>query len=189
MSDQIRTMNQAGYAKHRGVSRKTVTGYKQQGRLVIDADGRVDVAASDRILNERPENYRGGVTKGNNTGVGKQRDDLQESVEATADRIINDGSFVLLSKAEAEAKKENYLALLRQLEYDRESGSVVAVADVAQKVANEYALVRNRLLSIPSRVAPRIAVIKSPEEVKAILESEISQALQELACDADQIKP
>ena len=112
-----------------------------------------------------------------------------EPVDEAADRIINDGSFVLLSKAEAEAKKENYLALLRQLEYDRESGSVVAVADVAQKVANEYALVRNRLLSIPSRVAPRIAVIKSPEEVKAILESEISQALQELACDADQIKP
>jgi hypothetical protein len=110
-----------------------------------------------------------------------------EAPEQIAERIISGGGFTLLTKAEAEQKKENYLALLRELEYDRDSGSVVAVADVARKVASEYALVRNRLLSIPARVAPRVAVIKSAEEVKALLEAEISQALRELACDADQI--
>lgn len=55
-------VSQAEYGRHRGVSRKTVTDWKQKGILVLDERGRVDVAKTDGMLKERPAVYRGGVT-------------------------------------------------------------------------------------------------------------------------------
>lgn len=43
-------VNQAAYAKHQKVSRKTVTIWKQRGYLVLNSAGRVNVAASDKRL-------------------------------------------------------------------------------------------------------------------------------------------
>lgn len=43
-------VNQAAYAEHQKVSRKTVTLWKQKGYLVLNSAGRVNVAASDKRL-------------------------------------------------------------------------------------------------------------------------------------------
>lgn len=108
-----------------------------------------------------------------------------ETAEEAADRIVNVEGRAPFSKAEAERIKENYLALLRQLEYDRESGKVAEIADVVQAVVEEYALIRNRVLNIASRVSPRAAVLRSPEEVKALIDEEVALVLEELTLDAD----
>ena len=42
-------VSQAEYARLRGVSKKTVTKWKQEGKLVLAGDG-IDVAASDAYL-------------------------------------------------------------------------------------------------------------------------------------------
>lgn len=52
-----------------------------------------------------------------------------------------------MSMDEARRVKENYLALLNQLEYDQKSGLVVMVSEVAALVGAEYAKVRTRLSS------------------------------------------
>lgn len=89
------------------------------------------------------------------------------------------------TKAESEARKEAALANLRELEYDRESGAVVAIEDVAKAVGEEYARVRSRLIAFPARVAPRLAALKDAEPIRALLADEISRALDELAADGD----
>jgi hypothetical protein len=106
-----------------------------------------------------------------------------ESALDAVDRIIGSKGRVMWSKAQAEQVKENYAALLRQLEYDRESALVVEIEDVALAVASEYALVRNKLQNIGSRIAPRVAVLRSAEEIKAIVDAEIAAALNELTTD------
>jgi hypothetical protein len=106
------------------------------------------------------------------------------SLEEEADRLVFVEGRVFDSEAEAKRHKESFLAHLRQLEYDRECGTVVPVEDVVAAVVGEYAKVRNRLLSIPARVAPRVAHLRSPEEIKALIEQEVAQALEELTCDA-----
>jgi hypothetical protein len=110
-----------------------------------------------------------------------------ETPEDAADRIVNDEGRAPHSLAEAERIKENYLAMLRQLEYDQKSGAVVAADDVAQAVAGEYAVVRNRLLSIPAEVAPRVAILKSAEEVQAFLAKEVAKVLEGLTLDGSGI--
>jgi lysozyme family protein len=87
----------------------------------------------------------------------------------------------LVTHAEAARIKENYIALLRQLEYDRESGKVVEIDVVMQRVAERYASVRTRMLAIPTKIAPRAAVLTSPEELRALIEEAVIEALQELS--------
>lgn len=55
-------VSQAEYARYRKVSRKTVSTWKAQGYLVLSASGKVDVAASDKKVDGRPVENRGGVT-------------------------------------------------------------------------------------------------------------------------------
>ncbi len=55
-------MSQAEFARHRGVSKAIVTKWKGQGLLVLAADGRVDVEATEWNLDQRPTTNRGGTT-------------------------------------------------------------------------------------------------------------------------------
>lgn len=69
MADK-KKVTQADYARHVGVSEKTVSEWKYAGWLVMTRSGGVNVAASDARLAERPENYRGGQTRGPCNGKG-----------------------------------------------------------------------------------------------------------------------
>ncbi len=82
---------------------------------------------------------------------------------------------------EAERTKENYLALLRQLEYDVKSGAVVPVSDVAKEVGAQFAQVRTRLTAIPAECAPRLHRLKSVAEMQDALMSIIVEALEGLS--------
>jgi hypothetical protein len=107
---------------------------------------------------------------------------LGETPAAAAERIVADGA-TLLDIADAEKLKENYLARLKQLEYDIKSGAVVPAADVERIVGEEYAAVRTRLLAIPAEHAPRIHRCKTVAEVQDVLMSVVVQALEHLVRD------
>jgi len=115
-------------------------------------------------------------------GLGVRKDD--ESPEDAAERIVFREGRVFDTEAEAKRHKESYLALLRELEYDRESGLVIEIAESVKQIGIEYAAVRSRLLAIPNKVAPRAALLSSPDEVRALIEVEIVEALKELTLDA-----
>lgn len=173
-------VSQAEYARLRGVSKKTVTQWKRDGKLVL-ADGGVDVEASDAHLKK----YRTAGLKGNaqgNSGNGLPVVLESETTEEAALRILTtQGASMTIE--EAKRVKENYLALLSQLEYDQKSGAVVLVADVATAVGLEYSKVRTRLLAIPAEQAPRIHRLKTVNEVQDVLQELITEALEEMTSD------
>lgn len=173
----------------RDVSRKTVTMWKRAGLLVF-VDGLIDVVATDALLAGRPAVYRGGVTTpapGNNFEVTGNSlldaigdDDAIPLLDALPEAIAKASSWTL---AEATRQKEIYLALLRQLEFDRESAKVVKIDDVVKAVVGEYAIVRSQLLNFPARVAPRAAALNSATEVQALIFGEICEVLGALSID------
>lgn len=91
----------------------------------------------------------------------------------------------LWSEADAKKVKENYVARLKQLQFARESGLVVEVDDVVVAVAHEYAIVRNKLLDLGSKIAPLALGLKSAEEIKSLIDVRVSEALKELTLDVD----
>lgn len=105
-----------------------------------------------------------------------------ETPAQVAERIIQ-AAGATMSQAEAERVKENYLALLRQLEYDIKSGAVVEVAKVAKLFGTACAKVRTKLLAIPAEQAPAIHRCATVAEVQDLLAQIITDALEELTRD------
>ncbi|MCQ4188115.1 hypothetical protein [Methylocystis suflitae] len=106
-----------------------------------------------------------------------------ETPEQAAERIVFREGCVFETEDEAKRHKQSYLALLRELEYDRESGLVVEIEDVGRQFGAELSTLRTKLLALPSKVAPRVALLSSPKEVRALVEQEIRDALTALTAD------
>jgi hypothetical protein len=186
-------MKQSEFATLHCVSRKTVTKWKERGWLVFDGD-EVNVDESNKLLKRYRRDGTPAVTQtvtqepqGNKRKTVTQAASevtlgVGESAEAAAERILT-GAVELLSFDEARRFKENYLGLMAQLEYDRDSGLVVDVTEVARAVGAEYAKVRTRLLSIPAEQAPRLHRCKTPAELQDMLQEIITEALEELTRD------
>ena len=160
----VQTMTQAQFAKHRKVTPKSVTKWKQAGRLVLTADGLIDVAASEILLDERPERYRGGVTQ-----AGGNRP------EVTPDPDDDDN----LPLADAIRRKENYLGLQRKRDWEISNGEWVRVEDVVGLVETTFMSVREKLLALPVRVQ-----IDMPLEVAQrahdVTQKHLHDAMQEI---------
>jgi phage terminase Nu1 subunit (DNA packaging protein) len=61
------------------------------------------------------------------------------------------------------------------------SGKFVAVEDVKETWGNVISVVRTRLLSIPSRAAPLVAVVSTPQETEKIVKTMLYEALTDLS--------
>lgn len=207
-------VNQAAFAALHGVSRKTVTAWKARGWLVLQGDQVDVDASNARLKKYRREglpvvtpvtfgaqgnneSHKGNSLgnslghKGHNLGNTGNRSGHKnrvtiepgESAEQAAVRILAVRGADM-SREEAQRVKENYLALLHQLDYHQKSGAVVAVQEVAQAVGEEYAKVRTRLLAIPSECAPRLHTLKTVTEVQDALHALIVEVLEALTRDA-----
>jgi phage terminase Nu1 subunit (DNA packaging protein) len=190
-------MKQSEFAALHGVSRKTVTKWKERGWLVFAGD-EVDVEASNAKLKkyrrdgaETVTQSAGGNSQGNKPAPARKRVTRRdaevtirdgETSEDAAGRVLA-ATGAEMNFDEARRVKENYLALQAQLEYDRDAGLVVAVADVAKVVGEEYAKVRTKLIAIPAEHAPRIHMLKTVVEVQDALQEIIVEALEELTRD------
>lgn len=193
-------MNQSDFAKLHGVSRKTVTTWKARGWLVLAGDD-IDVEASNANIERfrktvtRPEKKPAGNKQGNKTGnrpsgnkSGNKNDkDLAESPTKTVERMISENG-VTMTLDEARQMKENFLALLTQLEYDIKSGQVLPYKDMIEAVGNEYARMRTRLIAIAPEHGPRLRVLASTTndaEFVQALQEVVYEAMEELSLDAD----
>ncbi|HGM4943603.1 RNA polymerase subunit sigma-70 [Serratia marcescens] len=193
-------MNQSDFAKLHGVSRKTVTSWKARGWLVLAGDD-IDVEASNANIERfrktvtRPEKKAAGNKQGNKTGnrssgnkSGNKNDkDLPESATKTVERMIAEHG-VTMTLDEARQMKENFLALLTQLEYDIKSGQVLPYKDMIEAVGNEYARMRTRLIAIAPEHGPRLRVLASTTndaEFVQALQEVVYEAMEELSLDAD----
>lgn len=190
----MKTTTQAEFARMKGVSRKTVTKWKDKGLVSMTPDGLVKIEESEWLLAERSPNYRGGTTKTQAAAPAPRptanipprpapKIEPDETPEEAAERIVVEEGRAPYKLAEAVRIKENYLALLRQLEFDVKSGAVVPIDTVLAGIVEQFSRVRNKMLNLATRVAPRAAVLRTAEEVRALVEAEVTLVLQELTLD------
>jgi len=197
-------MNQSDFAKLHGVSRKTVTTWKARGWLVLDGDD-IDVKASNAnieryrktvtrtekkndksAVGNKQGNRAGNKSKGNNLG-NKTPADHHESPTKIVERMIAD-SGAKMTLDEARTLKENFLALLTQLEYEIKSGQVLPYKDMIAAVGQEYSRMRTRLIAIAPEHGPRLRVLASTTsdaEFVSALQEVVHEAMEELSLDAD----
>jgi phage terminase Nu1 subunit (DNA packaging protein) len=162
-----RAMSFSDYARHQRVSIQTVHNWHKQGFVKIISRGRVDVAASDEAIVDR-----GPIGPGS-----------KSPQPPPAKPTVIDASSPY-SHAEAMRVKENYAALARQLEYERDAGKVVEVAKIANVVAAKLANIRSKFRALGAVISPRGAACRTPDELKTLIDSEVDKVLEEIAAEA-----
>jgi transcriptional regulator with XRE-family HTH domain len=83
--------------------------------------------------------------------------------------------------AEAKTMKEVYLAKMARLKYEEEAGRFLEKAEVERRAQEVGMVVRQNLLSLPSRLMDQLAAESDPREINALLEGEVREVLKMLA--------
>jgi len=184
-------MSQAEFSRAHNVSRKTVTQWKEQGRLVFQGDS-VDVEKSDAKLADAKLGRFRPVPKSaplpesaqvKRVTSGPENEVIPpgsiENIEAFLSNLLN-GQFA--TQAEAERVKENALAGLRGLELRTKAGSMIDI-ETAQTVLFEVSRSnRDAWMNWPVQVGPLIAAeLDLPaDRVTEILTRHVHQHLADL---------
>ncbi|MGH8564645.1 MAG: hypothetical protein ACREXW_11395 [Gammaproteobacteria bacterium] len=79
------------------------------------------------------------------------------------------------------AAKEKYVALLKQLEYERVSAELIPAEEVVGAWQQLVAAFQAKCLALPSKLAPRLATMNDSRAVQAALTSAVREALEELS--------
>ena len=87
----------------------------------------------------------------------------------------------MMSKHQAETVKENYLAKLRKLEYEKKAGKVVEVEPLKKILFELWRRERDALLNLPSRIGAVIAAELGIDQNRLVilLEKSIHEFLAE----------
>lgn len=150
---QPKFCNQSEFARLLGCHKTYVTRLKQSARLVLTAEGLVDVEAS------------------------------LELVKSTADpaRARNPQTGAAGDYLAARAMRVDYQARLAKLEYEIVSGEMVPAADVCRFVADLGAIVRTGIELLRDRISADLAAMTETEEVYAALGAEGEKILEDMA--------
>ncbi len=152
-------MTQAEYARHRGKSRQYISRLVMAGVLVMRG-GKVDVAASDAVLDDRPE-------------------PVSERVAAAPVETAPTGTTF----AQARTADMVFKAKLRKMEYDVRMGKLVEAELVKQRWSTIYRLIVDRILAWPNRLAPEVAALTDERQVREAILREARALVNDLRAD------
>ena len=159
-------MSQAEYARHRGKSRQYIGRLAKAGVLIMRKD-KVDVAASDAVLDDRPVAI--------------------EPSEAVPNAQSHSAAETIgpqpTSFAQAKLAEMVYRAKLRRLDYETRSGKLISADEVKAKWFVIARQIRDKLLAIPVKLSPQLAALSEAREVRELLDTEITSILRALQDD------
>jgi hypothetical protein len=101
-----------------------------------------------------------------------------ESLTADLSRTAQDGGSAIRA---ARLRWFESRASIAELELAQRRGELLNAAEVTQALRSAMATMRNRLLSVPSHLGPRIAATTDAVKCAQLLREQISAALEDLA--------
>jgi hypothetical protein len=171
-------MTQAQYAKHRQISQPRIAKLIRVGKLngAYRKKGRryfINPAKADQLLDQNLNPiYR-------DAGPGRP----EEKAGAPLPTKSSNGR----SMAEATRNLTWLRVALTKLKYDKERGALVPKDQVARQATNVGLLVRTHLESLPAKIAPELAGMRSPKKIAERLQHEMRVVLTALSHDIDKL--
>lgn len=90
-----------------------------------------------------------------------------------------------LDPAQERARKDRALAVSAEIKNDIATGKVVMIEDAIAIMTGGLSKVRNKILGLASRVAPRLVMQREAEPIRALLYDELVAILEELSVEHD----
>jgi hypothetical protein len=162
-------MSMRAYAKHRGVSAMAVSKAVKAGRIPL-TEGKIDPDLADAAWSR---NTRANVSE-------RQREPAQERDDRQTEARRGDGPTPG-TMAHAQFVHETAKAKKASLEALRLEGKYAELSAVKRMVGGLVAAAKMRLRAIGNRLAPELAIETNPAVIQSKVESEIDDALSELA--------
>lgn len=163
------TATQSEFSALLGKNKSYVTRLKQAGRLVLTADGQVDVEKSQALIAATADPSRSAAVEARANETMRQ-----ERAPAQQDAIGN--SFQTFKTV-----NEKYKALAAKLEYEQASGKLVDAGEARMFAADLAATFRGALEILPDRLAPELVPMADTETIRALLVESFEQVLTDLA--------
>jgi len=138
-----------------GISARRIRELRDEGKITGEADGRY-------ILGVAIASYVSGLRE---QAAGRSSGNPELDLDLTAERA---------RKAKEEADR---LEMMNA----RERGELLQRGDVDAAVVGAFARVRARLISIPAKCAPLVAVVAEPSEAEAVIRRAVYECLRELS--------
>ncbi|MGC1550834.1 MAG: hypothetical protein WA777_20115 [Rhodanobacter sp.] len=186
------------FARREGCSDTLVRRAIKQDRLRVFEDKTINPALVGSAWRERNATGPTGANSGANTGANTPPQvfapsaevpptadidlPLDESLEEAAERLLESGAVRMLPYAAALQNKENYLALLRQLEFEQKSGELIELASAERVLFEGARAQRDAWLNWPARVGALIAADLGLEadRVTEILTTHVHKHIEQL---------
>ncbi|MCJ2092206.1 hypothetical protein MKK67_06805 [Methylobacterium sp. J-072] len=86
-----------------------------------------------------------------------------------------------MDPAQERARKDRALAISAEIKNNIAIGKVVLIDVVISLAVAEFRRMRNKMLGLPTRVAPQAAVLRTASEVQALIAAEVDLILLELS--------
>lgn len=163
---------QTEFAKLVGKDRSYVTRLKHAGRLVLTADGLVDVDKSRTLIANTSNPSYAHIVAARGSAV-----QVAPVVNGPGD--VGDESVD--NYQSAKATNEKYKALTAKLEYEKAAGKLVDTSEAALFAADLAASFRAALEVLPDRLAPELVAVNDMESVRAVLIESFEHVLTDLA--------
>lgn len=187
MSD---TLSLREFADEIEVSPSYVTKLKQQDRLILTADGRVEVEASLQRINETAGAHGEGVRdfwrrrrqqKRSGTGSEAGAGDDRRADEPPSGEDRPDPDNEAHSKAYWDKRESRARAMLRELELAEQEGRLVDAEAVRRAGAEAGTALRAVLENAADQLAPVLASTTDEEKVRAMLTEHFDAILTEVS--------
>lgn len=154
----MKKMTRSEYAKLKGVNKSTVTRWVSAGRLVIDADGFIDVDASEALLAQTESPYLHHQARSASVAADKSASNFDATDENSAlSQMMEGADAVAMRLKRAMAKEREAKAEHAAIELDKLTGALVERSDVDFLIADFGATLRGMVENMPDRLAPTLA--------------------------------
>lgn len=163
-------LTQTQFADTIGVAKSYITKLKQEGRLVM-VDGKVDVDASTKRINETRDPNRDDVVKRHQ----QAREAVSAPQQPSEEEVATKESY-----AQARARKEAAMADMAERESLKQMGELVETDDVRAVASNAGATLRSHLERLPDQLAPELSVERNEDRIHALLVEHIEHTLQQV---------
>lgn len=187
------TCTKAEYALRKGVSRPAISQAIAAGRVLVLADGRVDVEASDRAWERKTDAVQSARANAPKRRAQAMADEPHRS-PTLADRSGHGAgeneagaplARVIYDFESARAKRETHAANIAEMEERKRAGELCETSAVLMTMTTIGSNFRTALERVADKLADRVAAETDPHACHQIISAEITQALDQLAKDCE----
>lgn len=161
-------LTKSEFAARHGWSKSYVSKLAKQDRLVLTADGKVDVEATELLLAESADPSKAAVAARHEEHRVERdvRSQLQPGLGPAATLLPDTASAGAHNFQKAKAHREYYLAQLAEAEFNKVQGNLVERQAVEDAAYSAGRMLRDQFLGLAPQLAAELVAMSDPWDIE-----------------------